>query len=86
MATYNTVVLAERPTGDIVPGKTFKMKEEKKPSEAELKEGQVLLETRYLSLDPAMRGCLNGLFIPHSSHTVTSSGKTNTQNFHGIIS
>jgi NADPH-dependent curcumin reductase CurA len=60
-STYNSMVLAERPgRGDIVPGKTFALKPEKALSESDLKDGQILLETRYLSLDPAMRGWLNG--------------------------
>jgi NADPH-dependent curcumin reductase CurA len=61
MATYNTVVLAQRPKGDIKAGETFKTKPEKRIEESDLKEGQVLVESRYLSLDPAMRGWLNGM-------------------------
>jgi NADPH-dependent curcumin reductase CurA len=61
MATYNTVVLAQRPKGDIKAGETFKIKPEKRIEESDLKEGQVLVESRYLSLDPAMRGWLNGM-------------------------
>lgn len=61
MATYNSMVLAERPgRGDIIPGKTFALKSEKVITESDLQDGQVLLEARYLSLDPAMRGWLNG--------------------------
>jgi len=60
MATYNTVVLAKRPKGDIKAGETFKLKPEKRIEESDLEDGQVLVETRYLSLDPAMRGWLNG--------------------------
>jgi len=60
MATYNTVVLAQRPKGDIKAGETFKIKPEKRIEESDLKDGQVLVESRYLSLDPAMRGWLNG--------------------------
>ena len=62
MATYQSVVLAERPKDEIVPGKTFKLKESVRPSAADLKDGTVLVETIYLSLDPAMRGWLNGMF------------------------
>jgi len=60
MATYQSVVLAQRPKGEIVPGETFKLQEQKRLAESDLKDGQVLLETLYLSLDPAMRGWLNG--------------------------
>ena len=63
MATYNTVVLAQRPKGDIKAGETFKLKAEKRISEADLEDGQVLVESIYLSLDPAMRGWLNGMMI-----------------------
>ncbi|KLU90996.1 NADP-dependent leukotriene B4 12-hydroxydehydrogenase [Magnaporthiopsis poae ATCC 64411] len=60
MERANTsVVLAERPVGNIVPGKTFAKKVQPAPTEADLKDGQILAETLYLSLDPAMRGWLN---------------------------
>jgi NADPH-dependent curcumin reductase CurA len=59
--TYQSIVLAKRPgRGDIVPGETFQLQMTPRPTEADLKNGQILLETRYLSLDPAMRGWLNG--------------------------
>ena len=54
------LILAERPHGDIVPGKTFTRKNEPIPSADSLKDGQILVENIYLSLDPAMRGWLNG--------------------------
>lgn len=61
MERANTsVVLAERPVGNIVPGKTFAKKVQPAPTEADLKDGQILAETLYLSLDPAMRGWMNG--------------------------
>ncbi|KAH8668730.1 hypothetical protein BX600DRAFT_510798 [Xylariales sp. PMI_506] len=60
MASENkTYVLAERPTGNIVVGKTFKLETSAAPTADQLQDGQVLLETLYLSLDPAMRGWLN---------------------------
>jgi NADPH-dependent curcumin reductase CurA len=55
-----TFVLAERPEGDIVVGKTFKLETSEAPTAADLKEGEILVESLYLSLDPAMRGWLNG--------------------------
>lgn len=55
-----SVVLAERPTGAIIPGQTFHQKTTPIPSPADLQDGQILVETVYLSLDPAMRGWLNG--------------------------
>jgi len=57
--TYKSVVLAERPKAAIIPGETFHLKENPTITEADLKDGQVLVETLYLSLDPAMRGWLN---------------------------
>ena len=59
MATYKSVVLAKRPTAGIEKGQTFALKTQPAPSESSLKDGQVLLSTLYLSLDPAMRGWLN---------------------------
>ncbi|KAH8674343.1 zinc-binding dehydrogenase [Xylariales sp. PMI_506] len=51
--------LAERPKGDIIPGKTFRQKVLPAPSTSDLKDGELLVEALYLSLDPAMRGWLN---------------------------
>ncbi|CAG8954994.1 hypothetical protein HYFRA_00008683 [Hymenoscyphus fraxineus] len=58
-STYQTVVLAKRPTATIVPGETFEVKERPLLTEKDLGVGDVLVETLYLSLDPAMRGWLN---------------------------
>ena len=66
MATYTQVVLVERPTGSIIPGQTFKLKQEKRIEESDLKDGQVLIETRYLGMEPAMRGWLNGMYYVSS--------------------
>lgn len=57
------IILAERPTGEIIPGKTLVEKEVPAPRPEDLKEGEVLLEALYLSLDPAMRGWMNGSFL-----------------------
>ncbi|KAB5536198.1 hypothetical protein GE09DRAFT_343212 [Coniochaeta sp. 2T2.1] len=54
-----SIKLAERPTGDIVPGRTFTQVRSPAPTAADLKPNQVLVENLYLSLDPAMRGWLN---------------------------
>ncbi|KAL2117387.1 hypothetical protein VTJ04DRAFT_7047 [Mycothermus thermophilus] len=53
------LVLAERPTSGIVPGKTFRLQKVPAPTEADLKPGQLLLENLYVSFDPAMRGWLD---------------------------
>ena len=58
--TYRSVVLAKRPKSTIVPGETFTIKTKKSPTKADLKDGQVIFQAWYLSLDPAMRGWLNG--------------------------
>jgi NADPH-dependent curcumin reductase CurA len=63
-STYTSVVLAQRPKTLIVPGETFSLKENPIITEKDLKDGQVLVETLYLSLDPAMRGWLNGTSLP----------------------
>ncbi|KAI6768691.1 hypothetical protein HG531_010880 [Fusarium graminearum] len=55
------IVLAERPTTDIIPGRTFTQKTGKAPTPADLQDGQILVETLYLSLDPAMRGWLRDM-------------------------
>jgi len=60
--TYQTVVLAQRPKDAIVPGETFRLETKPRPTEADLKDGDVLIEALYLSLDPAMRGWLKGTF------------------------
>lgn len=54
-----SVVLAERPTNDIIPGQTFHQKITPAPTPDDLKDGEILVEVLYLSLDPAMRGWLN---------------------------
>lgn len=54
-----SVVLAERPKDNIIPGQTFNEKRTPIPSPADLQDGQVLVEVLYLSLDPAMRGWLS---------------------------
>ncbi|KAI0006751.1 hypothetical protein F4779DRAFT_595214 [Xylariaceae sp. FL0662B] len=60
MARENsTYILAERPKAEIVPGKTFKVEKTPAPTADDLKDGQILVEVLYLSLDPAMRGWLN---------------------------
>lgn len=55
-----TVYLASRPTHAIVPGETFKTRTEPAPTVDDLKDGEVLVETLYLSVDQYMRGMLNG--------------------------
>ncbi len=63
MATYTSIVLAERPQGTPrlpIPGRTFRKETHPVPTEADLREGQVLIEAYYLSLDPAMLGWMTG--------------------------
>ncbi|KAI0862266.1 hypothetical protein F4860DRAFT_122389 [Xylaria cubensis] len=60
MARENkTFVLAQRPKAHVVPGETFKLEKGPAPTADDLKDGQILVEALYLSLDPAMRGWLN---------------------------
>jgi NADPH-dependent curcumin reductase CurA len=53
--TNRRIVLAQRPNGDPTPA-DFRLEEVPIP---ELKEGEILLHTVYLSLDPYMRGRMN---------------------------
>merc|ERR1711939_274242 len=65
--TYKSVVLAKRPKDNIVCGETFKVvSDNPAPSPTDLKDGEVLFEPNYLSIDPAMRGWLNNTrsYIP----------------------
>jgi NADPH-dependent curcumin reductase CurA len=66
MAFYSAVHLKERPTGAIQPGRTFELKQHPAPKAFDLKDGEVIFQTLYLSLDPAMRGWLNDVrsYIP----------------------
>ena len=65
MTTYKAVHLAQRPCGPIVPGVTFRTEEHPVPQASELKDGEVILKTLQLSLDPAMRGWIDGVrFAP----------------------
>ncbi|KAL8824956.1 MAG: hypothetical protein Q9191_004704 [Dirinaria sp. TL-2023a] len=57
--TYTSIHLAKRPTDQIVPGETFTLKTNKRLESSDLKDGEVLFQSLYLSLDPAMRGWLN---------------------------
>ncbi|KAK5112250.1 hypothetical protein LTR62_004411 [Meristemomyces frigidus] len=59
MSQYTSIHLAERPSGPIVAGKTFKPQQNAIPTASQLQPGQVIFRTLYLSLDPAMRGWLN---------------------------
>lgn len=60
MSTYRTLVLAKRPTANIIPGETFHLVEgNTAPTESDLKDGEVLLETYYLSIDPGLRPWLD---------------------------
>jgi NADPH-dependent curcumin reductase CurA len=59
MPNYISVHLAERPKDRIIPGKTFKIQTQPIPSASSLKDGEVIFQTLYLSLDPAMRSWLN---------------------------
>ena len=78
-STYQSVVLAQRPKSLIVPGETFTLKANPMISEKDLKDEQVLVESLYLSLDPAMRGWLNGTSssLPHPRKYPPSKIDTN---------
>jgi NADPH-dependent curcumin reductase CurA len=59
MPSYTSIHLAERPQASIIAGQTFTPKQHSIPTASDLKDGEVLFQTLYLSLDPAMRGWLN---------------------------
>ncbi|CAO2656551.1 Nn.00g053540.m01.CDS01 [Neocucurbitaria sp. VM-36] len=59
MPSYTSIHLAERPQSHIIAGKTFTPKTHPMPTAASLQDGEVIFQTLYLSLDPAMRGWLN---------------------------
>ncbi|KAH6070166.1 hypothetical protein HBI67_050580 [Parastagonospora nodorum] len=59
MPQYTSIHLAERPQAAIEAGKTFTPQQHSIPSPSSLKDDEVLFQTLYLSLDPAMRGWLN---------------------------
>jgi NADPH-dependent curcumin reductase CurA len=54
--TFQSVILAKHPKTNIVPGVTFKLTTNPILTADDLKNGQVILETLYISIDPAMRG------------------------------
>ncbi|KAM4064103.1 zinc-binding dehydrogenase [Hirsutella rhossiliensis] len=79
MAQENlSFVLAERPNGDIIAGKTLAPKKSPIPSASDLQDGQVLVEVLYLSLDPAMRGWMSEArsYVPPVKIGETMRGST----------
>jgi NADPH-dependent curcumin reductase CurA len=51
-----------------MPGETFALKTNPMIKEKDLGDGEVLVEALYLSLDPIMRGSLDGIHLfPHFS-------------------
>jgi NADPH-dependent curcumin reductase CurA len=56
--SYRSVHLQNRPK-DHIEQDTFNVKEHSIPSASQLKDGEVIFQSNYLSLDPAMRGWLN---------------------------
>ncbi|RFU33943.1 hypothetical protein B7463_g2348, partial [Scytalidium lignicola] len=57
--TFKSLILAKHPKTNIVPGETFKLITNPIFTTDDLKDGQVLLETLYISIDPAMRGWID---------------------------
>ncbi|KAK4222098.1 putative NADP-dependent oxidoreductase [Podospora fimiseda] len=53
------LVLAKRPTGNIIPGETFNLVNIPTPSVKDIPDRHVLVEALYFSVDPAMRGWLD---------------------------
>lgn len=65
-ATFQSLNLASHPKTNIVPGETFELITHRALTANDLKDGQVLLETLYISMDPAMRG-----WIEEGTHSST---------------
>jgi NADPH-dependent curcumin reductase CurA len=57
--TNLSYIINERPSGEIVPGRTFTAKTGPAPKAEDLEAGKILVETLYLSLDPGFRTLLN---------------------------
>lgn len=62
--TSLSYVFEKRPTAEIVPGETFRPVTSPAPTEADLKDGEVLFETYYLGMEPSMRVWLKGTPAP----------------------
>ncbi|KAI0799389.1 hypothetical protein GGR55DRAFT_505757 [Xylaria sp. FL0064] len=69
-------VLAKRPKTDIIPGETFRLEKGPAPTADELKDGQILVEALYLSLDPGTRGWLDDGPSPYIRIGQTMGGFT----------
>ena len=50
-----SMVLAERPKESIIPGTTFNRKVSPAPTAADLKDGEILVESLYLAMEPSMK-------------------------------
>lgn len=83
------VVLEERPTESIIPGRTFRKETVPVPSPKDLQDGEILVEVLLISMEPAMRGWLNGIAtlstslscqsLPSRKNTCQKNIKTNTK-------
>jgi NADPH-dependent curcumin reductase CurA len=59
-ATNKTVVLRQRPTGDVDPSfgsptSTFELKEKPVPTANDLKDGEILIRVEYAGIEPSQR-------------------------------
>lgn len=61
MAQSTQIVFSKTPQGAIIPGETFTTRLVPAPTADSLADGQVLVDTLYLSLDPVMRVWLVGI-------------------------
>ena len=55
-----SIHFVERPQGEFVPEKQFRREVTPAPKAEDVKDGQILVETLYASIDPAMRPRMNG--------------------------
>lgn len=60
MAQTTKILLSKRPGAEIIPSEVFTTTTIPQPQASDLKDGQVLIETLYLSLDPIMSYWIRG--------------------------
>jgi NADPH-dependent curcumin reductase CurA len=69
MAEYTAIHLAKRPKASIIPEETFEFRKHPMPKESDLQDEEVIFQSLYTGIEPAMRGWMSGtsspiLFVP----------------------
>lgn len=60
MAQTTKIIFSKRPGVDIIPSEVFTTTTSPQPQDSDLKDGQILIETLYLSVDPIMSYWIRG--------------------------